>query len=76
MHIQLIGLRAQTPALTAGSPVQGCTGELPGTQLLVAVLGGVLVVVSKLGLGQEGAELHRLLRGTLEMAGQEGLLDV
>lgn len=72
MHIQLLGVQAQTP----GSPVQGCAGELLGTQLLVAVLGGVLVVVSKLGLGQEGTELHRLLGGALEMAGQEGLLDV
>lgn len=64
------------PSRHCASPVQGCTGELLCTQLLVAVLGSVLIVVSKLGLGQEGAEFHRLLGGTLEVAGQERLLDM
>lgn len=40
----------------------------------MAVLGRVLVVVPKLGLGQEGAEFHCLLWGTLEVACQEGFL--
>lgn len=67
-------LNSSTP--TAASPVQGRAGELLGAQLLVVVLGSVLVVVPELGLGQQGAELHCLLRRTGQMAGQEGLLDV
>jgi hypothetical protein len=39
-------------------------------------LGGVLVVVSKFGLSQEGTEFHGLLWGTLEVACQEGLFNV
>lgn len=60
----------------AASPVQSSAGELLCTQLLVAVLGSVLIVVSKLGLCQEGTELHCLLWGALEVACQEGLLDM
>lgn len=60
----------------AASPVQGGRGELLGTQLLIVILGSVLVVVSKLGLGQEGTEFHCLLWGTQKVACQEGLLDV
>ena len=65
-----------TVTSAAASPVQGGTGEFLCTELLVAVLGSVLIIVSELGLGQEGAEFHCLLRGTLEVAGQEGLLDM
>lgn len=39
-------------------------------------MGGVLVVVSEFGLGQEGAKFHGLLWGTLEVARQEGLFNV
>ena len=35
-----------------------------------------LVVVPKLGLGQEGTEFHCLLWGTLEVACKEGFLDM
>lgn len=62
--------------LHAASPVQGGAGELLCTQLLVVVLGRVLIVVSKLGLGQEGTEFHCLLWGALEVACQEGLFDM
>lgn len=60
----------------AASPVQSGAGELFLTQVLIAVLGGVLVVVAKFGLGQEGAKFHGLLWGTLEVACQEGLFNV
>lgn len=58
------------------SPVQSGAGELFLTQVLIAVLGGVLVVVAKFGLGQEGTKFHGLLWGTLEVACQEGLFNV
>lgn len=58
------------------SPVQGGTGELLLTQVLVVVLGSVLIVVSEFGLGQEGAKLHCLLWGTLEVTCQEGFSNV
>lgn len=57
-------------------PVQSSTGELLFTQVLVVVLGSILVVVSEFGLGQEGTKLHCLLRGTLEVACQEGFFNV
>lgn len=58
------------------SPVQGGEGELLLTQVLVVVLGSVLVVISEFGLGQEGAKLHGLLWGTLEVTCQEGFSNV
>lgn len=58
------------------SPVQGGNGELLLTQVLVVVFGSVLVVVSEFGLGQEGAKLHCLLWGTLEVTCQEGFSNV
>lgn len=58
------------------SPVQGSAGEFLLTQVLIVVLGCVLVVVSEFGLGQEGAKLHCLLWGALEVACQEGFFNV
>lgn len=60
----------------AASPVQGGTGQLLCTELLIVVLGSVLIIVSKLGLGQEGAQFHCLLRRTLQVTRQERLLNM
>lgn len=72
--IKLVGVNKHAPP--AASPVQCGAGELFLTQVLIAVLGSVLVVVSEFGLGQEGTKFHCLLWGTLEVACQEGLFNV
>lgn len=57
-------------------PVDRGHGRLLPAQLRVPVLGRVLVVVAELGLRQERAQLHRLLRAHAQVPVVEVLLHV
>ena len=61
---------------TSVVPVDGGHAGLLPAQLRVPVLGRVLVVVAKLGLRQERAQLHRLFQAHAQVPVVEVLLHV